>query len=72
VRALVVSPPLPGAGDRVLTADALREFWYLRRTGDSVFRAFKLDVLRVEGDVIAEITTFGAQPFAGLGLAATL
>ena len=28
VRALVVSPPLPGAGDRVLTADSLREFWY--------------------------------------------
>ena len=28
VRALVVSPPLPGAGERVLTADALREFWY--------------------------------------------
>jgi RNA polymerase sigma-70 factor (ECF subfamily) len=45
---------------------------YLRRTGESVFRAFKLDVLRVEGDVIAEITTFGAQPFERLGLAATL
>ena len=45
---------------------------YLRRTGDSVFRPFKLDVLRVEGDVIAEITTFGAQPFARLGLAPTL
>jgi pimeloyl-ACP methyl ester carboxylesterase len=28
VRALVVSPPLPGVGDRVLTADAQREFWY--------------------------------------------
>lgn len=28
VRALVVSPPLPGAGDRVLTPDAQREFWY--------------------------------------------
>jgi len=28
LRALVVSPPLPGAGDRVLTADSLREFWY--------------------------------------------
>jgi pimeloyl-ACP methyl ester carboxylesterase len=28
VRALVVSPPLPGAGDRVLTAAAQREFWY--------------------------------------------
>ena len=28
VRALVVSPPLPGAGDRVLSPDAQREFWY--------------------------------------------
>jgi pimeloyl-ACP methyl ester carboxylesterase len=28
VRALAVSPPLPGAGRRVLTADAQREFWY--------------------------------------------
>jgi pimeloyl-ACP methyl ester carboxylesterase len=28
VRALVLAPPLPGAGDRVLTADAQREFWY--------------------------------------------
>jgi len=28
VRALVISPPLPGVGERVLTADAQREFWY--------------------------------------------
>jgi pimeloyl-ACP methyl ester carboxylesterase len=28
VRALVQSPPLPGAGDRILTQDGLREFWY--------------------------------------------
>jgi pimeloyl-ACP methyl ester carboxylesterase len=28
VRALVVSPPLPGAGKRVLSPDATREFWY--------------------------------------------
>ena len=28
VRALVLSPPLPGAGDRVLTARAQSEFWY--------------------------------------------
>jgi pimeloyl-ACP methyl ester carboxylesterase len=28
VRALVLSPPLPGPGDRVLNADAQREFWY--------------------------------------------
>ncbi len=28
VRALVLSPPLPGAGDRVLSARAQSEFWY--------------------------------------------
>jgi pimeloyl-ACP methyl ester carboxylesterase len=28
IRALVLSPPLPGVGDRVLTPDAQREFWY--------------------------------------------
>lgn len=28
VRALVVSPPLPGIGDRILTVQAQREFWY--------------------------------------------
>jgi pimeloyl-ACP methyl ester carboxylesterase len=28
VRALVVSPPLPGVGERVLSADSMREFWY--------------------------------------------
>jgi len=28
VKALVVAPPLPGAGQRVLTAEAQREFWY--------------------------------------------
>ena len=28
VRALVVSPPLPGIGDRILSAQAQREFWY--------------------------------------------
>jgi pimeloyl-ACP methyl ester carboxylesterase len=28
IRSIVVSPPLPGAGERVLSADAHREFWY--------------------------------------------
>jgi pimeloyl-ACP methyl ester carboxylesterase len=28
VRALVIAPPLPGIGDRVLEPDAQREFWY--------------------------------------------
>jgi RNA polymerase sigma-70 factor (ECF subfamily) len=41
---------------------------YLRLPGDTVFRGFKLDVLRVEGGRIAEITTFGWSTFAGLGL----
>src|SRR3954451_15246496 len=41
---------------------------YLRRHGDSAFRALKLDVLRVEGEVIAEITTFGPALFDALGL----
>jgi RNA polymerase sigma-70 factor (ECF subfamily) len=45
---------------------------YLRRPGDSVFRAFKLDVMRVEGAVIAEITTFPADHFPAFGLQLTL
>jgi RNA polymerase sigma-70 factor (ECF subfamily) len=45
---------------------------YLRRWGDSEFRAFKLDVLRIRDGRIAEITTFGPAPFEALGLPATL
>ena len=45
---------------------------YLRRPGDTEFRAFKLDVLRVEDGTIAEITTFGAGLFAAFGLPETL
>ena len=45
---------------------------YLKASGDTEFRAFKLDVLRVEGGRIAEITTFGATLFPAFGLPATL
>ena len=45
---------------------------YLKAPGDTEFRAFKLDVLRVEGRRIAEITTFGATLFPAFGLPATL
>ena len=45
---------------------------YLRRPGDSQFRAFKLDVMRVEAGLIAEVTTFGAELFPAFGLAPTL
>jgi len=45
---------------------------YLRRPGDSVFRAFKLDVMRMEAGTIAEITTFNAELFPAFGLPAEL
>jgi RNA polymerase sigma-70 factor (TIGR02960 family) len=45
---------------------------YLRRPGDGVFRAFKLDVLRIEQGTIAEITTFGYALFPAFGLPDTV
>ncbi len=45
---------------------------YFREPGDSEFRAFKLDVLRIEDGVIAEITTFGTILFPQFGLPPTL
>ncbi len=45
---------------------------YLRRHGDTEFRAFKLDVLRVVDGRISEITTFDARLFEQFGLAPTL
>lgn len=45
---------------------------YLRRPGDSLFRAFKVDVLRVEGGRIREITTFGPALLIALGLPPTI
>ncbi|HEX6472071.1 MAG TPA: RNA polymerase subunit sigma-70, partial [Streptosporangiaceae bacterium] len=45
---------LPTSANRLPAAAS-----YLRRPGDSQFRGFKLDVLRVERGAIAEITTFG-------------
>jgi RNA polymerase sigma-70 factor (ECF subfamily) len=45
---------------------------YLRKTGDTEFRAFKMDVLRVEGGEIAEITTFGPNLFPAFGLPPTI
>ncbi|MFI5953316.1 hypothetical protein [Cryptosporangium sp. NPDC051539] len=45
---------------------------YLRRDGDSIFRAFKLDVLRIADGKIAEITTFGVSTFPPLNLPASL
>jgi RNA polymerase sigma-70 factor (ECF subfamily) len=54
---------LPTWANRMPTAAS-----YLRRPGDTLFRAFKLDVLRIEGDRIAEITTFGPSLFPAFAL----
>jgi RNA polymerase sigma-70 factor (TIGR02960 family) len=45
---------------------------YLRATGETAFRAFKLDVMRFEGGLVAEITTFDATLFPAFGLPSTL
>jgi RNA polymerase sigma-70 factor (TIGR02960 family) len=54
---------VPTAANRMPAAAS-----YLWRPGDSQFRPFKVDVLRIEEGVIAEITTFGPGLFAAFGL----
>jgi RNA polymerase sigma-70 factor, ECF subfamily len=41
---------------------------YVRAAGDSRFRAFSLDVLRVEGARIVEVVGFTADRFPAFGL----
>jgi RNA polymerase sigma-70 factor (ECF subfamily) len=46
---------------------------YVRRTGDSEYRALGIDVLRLEGDLVVEITRFiRADIFAAFGLPPTI
>jgi RNA polymerase sigma-70 factor (ECF subfamily) len=45
---------------------------YLKRWNDSEYRAFKLDLFRIEGDAIAETTTSDARLFPAFGLPPTL
>jgi RNA polymerase sigma-70 factor (ECF subfamily) len=46
---------------------------YVRRAGDSEYRALGIDVLRLEGDLVVEITRFiGADIFAAFGLPPTI
>jgi RNA polymerase sigma-70 factor (ECF subfamily) len=58
---------LPTMANRMPTAAS-----YLRRPGDTLFRPFKFDVLRVEGGLVAETTTFMPDRFAEFGLPAVL
>ena len=54
---------VPAPANRMPTAAS-----YLRRFGDTEFRAFKFDVLRIENGRIAEITTLGPELFPAFGL----
>jgi len=54
---------VPTRANRMPTAAS-----YLRLPGDSEFRAFKFDVLRIENGLIVEITTFGPELFPAFGL----
>jgi RNA polymerase sigma-70 factor (TIGR02960 family) len=45
---------------------------YLRAWDDTEFRAFKIDVIRLEGGLVAELTTFGSELFEAFGLPPTL
>ncbi|MGH9213699.1 MAG: RNA polymerase subunit sigma-70 [Acidimicrobiales bacterium] len=58
---------VPTMANRMPTAAS-----YLLRPGDTEFRAFKFDVLRIEDDLVAEITTFGAALFPVFDLPPTL
>jgi RNA polymerase sigma-70 factor (TIGR02960 family) len=58
---------VPTAANRMPAAAS-----YLRAPGDTTFRAFKLDVLRIEAGRIREITTFDATLFDAFGLPATV
>ena len=58
---------VPTRANRMPTAAS-----YQRLPGDTEFRAFKFDVLRIRDGKIAEITTFGPELFPAFGLPATL
>lgn len=45
---------------------------YFKAPGDTVYRGFKMDVLRIADGRIAEITTFGWKLFPKFGLPETL
>jgi NAD(P)-dependent dehydrogenase (short-subunit alcohol dehydrogenase family) len=63
------------AGERTVTSHDGPSFEHYRRElrpDDRLFRAFKLDVLKIVDDRVIEATTFGPDPFEGFGLPQTL
>jgi RNA polymerase sigma-70 factor (TIGR02960 family) len=72
----LISDGLTAPGEwRLVTTSANRmpaAACYLREYGATEFRAFKIDVVRIEGGKVAEITTFDATLFPQFGLPPTL
>jgi RNA polymerase sigma-70 factor (ECF subfamily) len=72
----LITEGLPAPGDwRLVPTRANRmptAACYLRAHDDDTFRAFKFDVLRPSGGLVAEITTFGPELFPAFDLPATL
>lgn len=58
---------VPTASNRMPAAAS-----YLRSPGETEFKSFKIDVLRVVDGLVAEITTFGAKNFPAFDLPETL
>ena len=76
IRGLMEQAFNSGMGEwRLLPTSANRQpaaLSYLRAPGDDTFRAFKIDVLRIEDGRIAEITTFDGRLAEAFGLPLTL
>jgi RNA polymerase sigma-70 factor (TIGR02960 family) len=67
---------LPGPGEwRLVLTRANRmpaAASYLREWDDTEFRAFKIDLIRLDGGLVTELTTFGNDLFDAFGLPPTL
>jgi RNA polymerase sigma-70 factor, ECF subfamily len=76
VAAVAAAAFTPAFGQlRLLPTGANRQpaaAFYVRRPDETVFRAFAIDVLRVEAGRVAEITAFAEQLVAAFGLPASL
>jgi RNA polymerase sigma-70 factor (TIGR02960 family) len=71
-RMLITAFGVEEMGDWLLVSTAANRMpaagSYLREWKDTEFRAFKLDVIRMEDGLVAEVTTFGPSLFPAFGL----
>jgi RNA polymerase sigma-70 factor (ECF subfamily) len=76
IRPLVERAFAPGSGDwRLVPVWANRQpaaVSYFRAPGDTEFRVVKIDVLRIRGGLVEEITTFDESLVEAFGLSTVL